>query len=190
MIAILNVTSVPRADAVSQAAVHRETAPAEWSLLTGYGETHVGLGDTSQRVRSWDVIVRRRIIRKHTGRNGYRGSHDFLAEAAVSHLLEPSGRQPVYALNFLACWTLKRWDHSHPRIFVGGGPVYTEAKIDGMGSRINGNYQAGAGISFFPNHRFSSGLEYRFHHISNGGLDAVNDSLNSSKILGVLRIGW
>ncbi len=165
------------------------TFTPEWSLLTGYGATHPGFGTTSQDVRTWDVILQRRATRKTTGSGGYRGSHEFLAEAAISHLLRPTHQPPIFALNFLSCWTLRRWDSLHPYIFVGGGPVYTEADIEEMGARLNGNYQAGLGLTFAFGRHCKAHIEYRFHHISNGGRKDPNDPLNSSKVLAGIRIG-
>jgi len=171
------------------AAQDRPDVPApEWWLLTGYGETHPGYGETSQLVRTADVLLRYRHPIRRTGREGYRGTHDLLMEAAYSHLLEPEDRAPILALNLLACWTLQRWDGARPYVFVGGGPVYTEAGIDEMGARVNGNYQAGLGLAFRAGRHFTGCFEYRFHHISNAGRKDPNDPLNSSKVLVGIRL--
>ena len=157
--------------------------PSRWGILSGYGSTHPGLGDTSQEVRVVDVVLRHRTTVKQTGRGWYRGSHDLILELPVSLLVEPEGRPPIFGLNFLACWTLRSWDMVWPHLFGGGGPVYTEAGIAEMSTRWNGNYQAGCGVRFFPERTCQPVLEYRFHHISNGGREKPNDPLNSSKVL-------
>jgi len=152
-----------------------------WGILTGYGTTHPGLGATSQKVRTVDLVVRYRSTLKETGQGWYRGSHDLIVELPVSLLVEPDGRPPILGLNFLACWTLRSSEAVRPYIFVGGGPVYTEADIAEMSTRWNGNHQAGCGVRLFPKRCWAWVLEYRFHHISNGGRKEPNDPLNSSK---------
>ncbi|MDZ4199147.1 MAG: acyloxyacyl hydrolase, partial [Kiritimatiellia bacterium] len=170
--------------------VQRRPSGAEWSWLTGYGATHTGYGETSQDVRTWDLILRRRLIRKPTGRGTYSGSHDFLIEGAISHLLKPADRAPIFAVNFLASWSLTRWKRVRPYLFIGGGPVYTEAGIDEMGAHVNGNYQAGLGLAWKRQGQTLGVIEYRFHHISNGGRKEPNDPLNSSKVLLGLRLAF
>ena len=69
-----------------------------------------------------------------------------------------------------------------PFVFIGGGPVYTEAKIPGTSSKLKGSYQAGIGLDYNIG-TTSVSLEYRFHHLSNGGIKEPNDPLNSGKFL-------
>jgi opacity protein-like surface antigen len=65
----------------------------------------------------------------------------------------------------------------------GGGFIYTEAEIPGLGSKYNGNYQGGAGILYRLNSKYFLNAEYRFHHVSNLNTEKPNDPLNSSKFL-------
>lgn len=161
----------------------REKQQARWGILSGYSTTHVGVGSTQEKVSAWDFVFRRRSVLKTTGKGWYRGSHDLLLEIPVSLLLEPDGRPPIIALNLLACWTWHCRPTGYPYIFAGGGPVYKAADIPGMSTRWNGNYQAGCGVKFNPESACSWIIEYRFHHISNGGRSEPNDALNSSKVL-------
>lgn len=165
----------------------REMVPGQntsepWTLLTGYGVTHPGLGRTREHVETMDVILRYTRKLKNTGRDWYCGSHDLLIELPVSFLIKPDGGQ-IFGLNFLACWTLKTSQRYIPYFFVGGGPVYTEADVPGMGADLNGNYQAGLGFRYKTRKGRSFTIEYRFHHISNGGMKQPNIPLNSSKAL-------
>ena len=153
-----------------------------WMLLTGYGATHPGLGKTREYVETVDAVLRYTRKFKDTGRNWYRGSHELLIELPVSFVINPD-TAPIFAINFLASWTLRTWQRFLPYCFAGGGPVYTEADIPGMGSNFNGNYQAGCGIRYQTENGPQFALEYRFHHISNLGLKSPNDPLNSSKFL-------
>ena len=64
---------------------------------------------------------------------------------------------------------------------IGGGPQYVMADIEGVGSDLCGNYQAGVGLrlNLFAEHPVD--LELRFHHISNLGMADPNVPLNSTK---------
>ena len=162
--------------------VHARDVSDAWMFLTGYGATHPGFGKTREYVETVDVVMRYTRKLKDTGRDWYRGSHELLIELPVNFVINPD-TSPIFAMNFLASWTLRTWQRCLPYCFVGGGPVYTEADIPGMGSKINGNCQAGCGIRYRIENGPQFALEYRFHHISNGGLKKPNDPLNSSKFL-------
>ncbi len=162
-----------------------------WMFLSGYGTTYPGWGGTKEHVETVDVVLRHSRKLKNTGKGWYRGSHNFLIELPVHFVTNPD-TSPMFAMNFLSSWTLEVWDRFQPYCFVGGGPVYTEAGIPGMGSKINGNYQAGCGVYFKADSGPVLVLEYRYHHISNLGTAEPNDPLNSSKyMLGVsLPVNW
>lgn len=153
-----------------------------WMLLTGYSTTHPGLGKTREHVETVDVILRYKRKLKDTGRDWYSGRHDFLIELPVYSLIKPYDGQ-IFGLNFLTSWTLKTSRRYMPYFFLGGGPVYTEANIPGMGANLCGNYQAGLGLTYKTRKGRSFVVEYRFHHISNAGMKQPNIPLNSSKAL-------
>ncbi len=87
----------------------------------------------------------------------------------------------MLGISFLSRWTFDR-NGIKSYLLVGGGPVYSKASIKGMSAKINGSYQAGAGLEFVVNHRRYF-IDVRYHHISNGGVREPNIPLNSSKIL-------
>jgi len=153
-----------------------------WMLLSGYSTTHPGLGKTREHVETVDTILRYRRKLKDTGRDWYRGRQDFLIELPVSYLINSNDGQ-IFGLNFLSSWTLNASERYKPYFFVGGGPIYTEANISGVGANLCGNYQTGLGISCKIKKGRSFVLEYRFHHISNAGMKQPNIPLNSSKVL-------
>jgi len=153
-----------------------------WMLLSGYSTTHPGLGETREHVETVDTILRYRRKLKDTGHDWYRGSHDFLIELPVSYLIKSDNGQ-IFGLNLLSSWTLKISQKYMPYFFVGGGPVYMEANIPGVGANLCGNYQVGLGLNCNIKKGCSFVLEYRFHHISNAGMKQPNIPLNSSKVL-------
>jgi hypothetical protein len=86
-------------------------------------------------------------------------------------------------INFLACWDFTASEKIVPYIFAGGGFVYTNLDLPGLGSEFNGNYQGGFGLRYLIKERTAVEFNYRLHHISNADTADPNEPLNSSKIL-------
>ena len=162
-------------------AVDESLLSEEWYLLGGVGQSHPGWGDTQERVKTTDLIIRRESpIGGVQGSGSYKYRRTFLLELPV-HLLRSPDEPPMIGLSFQACWTLVSRPDLQPYFFVGGGPVYTEADIPGTSSKIKGSYGAGVGVKLNSDQgKFL--LEYRYHHLSNGGIEEPNDPLNSSKL--------
>ena len=161
----------------------RREGESYWAILSGYGATHVGMGKTREHVETADLLLRYgRVLRSNVGSSWYTGRHDLLVEIPVHVVLRPD-LAPMFGMNFLASYFFSSNKKTGPYFFAGGGPVYTEADIPGLGSNLNGNYQAGMGFVFRIEKRYSLNMEYRFHHISNAGTRDPNVPLNSSKVL-------
>ena len=154
------------------------------AILGGYGATHVGMGKTSEHVETADIVFRYgRVLRSDIGRSWFKGHHDLLIEFPVHIVLRPVA-SPMFGMNFLASYFFTTYKKGSPYFFAGGGPVFIEAgSIDGVGSSLNGNYQAGIGFLFKTERGHNLNVEYRFHHISNAGTREHNVPLNSSKLL-------
>ena len=164
-----------------------KTTNKSWEVLVGYGATHTDLGETKADVETIDVVVGyEKFITRIFGASILKGRHSFMIELPVHFVVDPS-ESPMIGINFLARWTFESGEHIKPYIFGGGGPVYTDADIPGLGSNLNGNWQVGVGLKFSSTRKYDTVIEYRFHHISNMGTDEPNDPLNSSKILLGLR---
>ena len=154
-----------------------------WSVLAGYGTSHPGWGKTKIRVETIDLVLRYdHVLSKDIGSSWYQGYHSLLLELPAHLIVNPEVSTMIGA-NFLACYTFTDNDQYLPYIFAGGGPLYANADIPGMGSRWNGNYQFGAGLRYKINIRHEVMFEFRFHHVSNGGQKDPNDPLNSTKCL-------
>ena len=154
-----------------------------WSLLGGYGISHKGLGLTKVQVQVLDLILQYdRVLLRNVGSSWYKGHHSLILELPLTLVVDPDF-SPMIGVNILGAWTFDSSEELQPYFFGGGGILYTNADIPGLGSDINGNWQFGTGIRY----RLESGnwlkFEYRFHHISNTGAKDPNDPLNSSKIL-------
>jgi lipid A 3-O-deacylase len=165
------------------ASEEKEGTAGAWAFLTGYGTSHPGMGKTRTRVETIDLVARyERILIDNLGSSWYQGDHSLLLELPL-HLIVSPEVAPMIGANFLACWTFSAADILRPYIFAGGGPLYMTTDIQGMGTRLNGNYQFGGGLRYRTGGDRYLKFEYRFHHVSNGGRKEPNDPLNSSKFL-------
>ena len=158
-------------------------AKNHWTFLGGYGATHPGFGDTRTKVETVDFVLQYGyFLSEETGKSWYRGRHEMLIEIPVRTVVNPETAL-ITGINFLACWNFTASERIKPYVFAGGGPVYTNLDISGLGSEFNGNYQAGLGFNYFIRENTSINLNYRLHHISNAGTAELNEPLNSSIIL-------
>ncbi len=159
------------------------TAKSHLTFLGGYGVTHPGFGDTSTRVEGVDLILQYgRFLSEEAGKSWYRGRHEMLIEVPFSAVYHPNSAI-ITGINFLACWNFTASERIVPYIFAGGGLVYTNLDIPGLGSEFNGNYQGGFGLRYLIKERTAVEFNYRLHHISNADTADPNEPLNSSKIL-------
>ncbi|MBN2643869.1 MAG: acyloxyacyl hydrolase [Desulfuromonadaceae bacterium] len=159
------------------------SAPLPNSLLLGGGVSHVGLGSTDVDVQTLDLIPRWQFPRRVQKIGPLALEHSFLLETPVSQI-----RRPVHdlmlGLNFLACWRWQPTDAAtapSPYVALGGGPLYTAADIPGLGAELNGSWQIVLGVQLPGTQALA--IEYRYHHISNGGRKDPNHAINSSKLL-------
>lgn len=164
-----------------------EDIATNWQLLIGQGESHPGWGDTRERVETRDLILRQeRPEQRVRGEGWYRNRRSIQIELPL-HLLTRPNEAPMFGVYFNSCWTFLAGNTTQPYLLVGGGPLYSNAQIPGTSSKLKGSYQAGAGLKFNLND-LQLALEYRYHHVSNGGIEEPNDPLNSSKLLLGIRL--
>ena len=158
------------------------SAENRWELLLGEGASHPGWGDTEQRVETRDLILRHVRPQNFTrGQDWYLNRRSLQIELPI-HLLQRPDEPAMFGLYFNASWTFTAHHRYRPYLLVGGGPLYTRAEIPGTSSKLKGSYQAGLGLNINLDSA-SMNLEYRFHHVSNGGIKDPNDPLNSGKLL-------
>ena len=171
------------APAASLAGVFLDTTNDTYAVLTGYGQSFPGWGQTTQRVETIDLVLRHNHhVIEDIGSGWYRGFHSTIMELPI-HIVTSPDTSTMIALNFLATYTFTANPDWQPYIFGGGGPVYSFADIPGMSTHWNGNYQGGIGLEHPISDSRGLLFELRFHHISNAGLDEPNEPLNSVKVL-------
>lgn len=167
------------------AADRAEVGQGAWSLLGGYGFSHTKLGKTKTWVETVDLVGRyERQLTAEIGSSWYQGRYLVMVETPVHFVVDPAA-DPMVGLNFLACYRFSNLLSGVAKIygFGGGGPVYSGSELPGMGRHLNGNWQLGIGLRQPLDSGQALLMEYRFHHISNGGSAEPNDSFNSSKLL-------
>ena len=160
-----------------------DTSKDNWGVVTGYGQSFPGWGQTTQRVETIDLVPRyQHVIFDDLGSGWYAGFYSTMLELPLHLVINPDTSAMV-AMNFLACYTFTAAKELQPYIFGGGGPVYNFADIPGMGADFNGNYQFGTGLEFLRPQGSNFLFEIRYHHISNAGSAEPNEPLNSCKVL-------
>jgi len=158
-------------------------AKSHWTVLGGYGNTHTNFGDTQDRVQEFDLILQYgHFLTKEAGRSWYKVRHEIMLELPFSAVFHPHGAI-MAGINLLACWDFTASEKIVPYVFAGGGLVYTNLGLDGMGRELNGNYQTGTGIHYLMDKHTILNFGYRLHHISNANTADPNEPLNSSKFL-------
>ena len=177
------VFSLAIGTALPAASAPIDTSKDTWAVLGGYGQSFPGWGQTTQRVKTLDLVPRySHLIFDDIGAGWYRGFHSILVELPLHFMVSPDTSSMI-GMNFLACYTFTASNAVHPYLFGGGGPVYSFADVPGMGAELNGNYQFGIGMEYEMDQSYNLLFELRYHHISNGGSEEPNDPLNSGKVL-------
>ena len=156
-------------------------------LLLGGGSSIKGFGDTEEEVRTIDLVWRHARIFQEKDADPSHGHRELWIEAPFSFLVSDSDNQDsndigLVGLNFLFAWMFSATDIGQPYVLAGGGPVLILADVDGVGSDLCGNYQAGCGMRLNSKNDHAVNLEIRYHHISNLGLANPNVPLNSIKL--------
>ncbi len=182
-LAALAILCLPFAAARADDAVDLKSATYEYSLLSGYGITHRGFGDTRTQVQTVDMIGRFGwFLSRELGSGWYKGRHELLVELPVHMVVDPRV-SPMVGGYLLGSWKFTSLENWAPYVFAGGGILYVDLGLPTMGSRLDFSYQGGTGVQYFLRKDLALSLEYRYHHISNAGTATPNEPLNSSKIL-------
>ncbi len=166
------------------AAENVATADSELAVLTGYGITHRGFGDTRTQVQTVDLIGRFGwFLSEEVGAGSwYQGRHELMTELPLHFVADPK-TAVITGAYFLGSWKFTSLGPWFPYAFAGGGVVYTNLNLPTMGSSLNFSYQGGTGLQYLLRSDLAIMGEYRYHHISNAGTATPNEPLNSSHFL-------
>jgi opacity protein-like surface antigen len=160
------------------------TAKGEFGILTGYGSSFVGFGETRHKVQTWDAILRAGFfLSDEIGKGSwYQGRHEVLLELPYHLALDHDGRSMVGGY-VLGHWRFTSLDKVVPYLLAGGGPLFVDLGLPTMGTKLCFSYQGGTGLQYPIDKNTALSLEYRYHHISNAGTASPNEPINSNKIL-------
>jgi lipid A 3-O-deacylase len=112
----------------------------------------------------------------------YRGSFEVVAEGALLYQVEPEngfagGITAMLRYNFL------RGGPFIPFAEAGVGILVLDWDLEERSDGVNFSPQAGFGFHYFVSPRTALTSEWRWHHISNAGIDQPNRAINSSLFL-------
>jgi opacity protein-like surface antigen len=160
------------------------TAKGEFGILTGYGSSFVGFGETRHQVQTWDAILRAGFfLSDEVGKGSwYQGRHELLLELPY-HLAVNYGGRSMAGGYMLGHWRFTSLDRVIPYVLAGGGVLYVDLGLPTMGTKLCYSYQGGTGLQYLIDRNTALSLEYRYHHISNAGTASPNEPINSNKLL-------
>ena len=160
------------------------TAKGEFGIMTGYGSSFVGFGETRHQIQTLDAILRAGFFLSDEVGKGtwYQGRHEVLLELPYHLTINHGGRSMVGGY-MLGHWRFTRLDTLVPYVFAGGGPLFVDLGLPTMGTKLCFSYQGGTGLQYLIDKNTALGIEYRYHHISNAGTANPNEPINSNKLL-------
>ena len=160
------------------------TAKGEFGILTGYGSSFVGFGETRHQVQTLDAILRAGFFLSDEVGTGswYQGRHELLLELPYHLAINRGGRSMVGGY-MLGHWRFTSLDTIVPYVLAGGGPLFVDLGLPTMGTKLCFSYQGGTGLQYFIDRKTALNFEYRYHHISNAGTANPNEPINSNKVL-------
>jgi hypothetical protein len=175
---LLLTASTSRADNIVS------NAKGELGVLTGYGSSFVGFGETRHKVQTWDTILRAGFfLSDEIGKGSwYQGRHEILLELPYHMAVDHGGRSMVGGYG-LGHWRFTSLDRIVPYVFAGGGVLFVDLGLPTMGTKLCFSYQGGTGLQYLIDRNTVLNLEYRYHHISNAGTATPNEPINSNKLL-------
>ena len=92
-----------------------------WHLLVGAGSSHPGWGNTKEKVKTIDIILRhKRPQSKTRGKSWYLNRKSVLIEVPLSLLREPE-EPAMIGFTMNVNWNFIAYQQVQPYIFIGGG---------------------------------------------------------------------
>jgi hypothetical protein len=104
-------------------------------------------------------------------------------EGSVSHAEQDHESRRAAGVSSLLLYNFKTAGRLSPFTEAGLGLMHTNLDPERFGSRLNFTLQAGIGFRYRLSNERSLRICYRLHHISNGGLDDANRSIDSNFLI-------
>lgn len=158
--------------------------PAKWSILAGYADGKV---IDSQRTATDFTMLVIRWSRPLGGSADRFGAVSLMIETIPFLAIDQQPRAYGAGFNLLLRLALGKgiWQ---PALVGGIGMLVATDEVPPGESKFNWMPQVGVALRRRLDEQFSLSLEYRFHHISNGGLTQSNPGINTHLFL--LGVSW
>lgn len=156
----------------------------EWGTTAGFGTNfHVG-GNVREDIQFYSLFPSvGKVLKKWEGGRSLEfingGSLEFIVEGFLSYARQVSKNRYAVGITPLFSYNLKAFGKAVPFIELGAGILHTNLDPENFGSSFDFTPQGGAGLRYEIGHGRFLRLSYRFHHISNGGIDGDNSSIDS-----------
>lgn len=148
----------------------------EWGLSAGFGENFY-FNNVREDIQFfflspwWGKVLKK----WETG-----GSLEFITEGFLSYVRQESKDRYAVGITPLLAYNFKDFGKAVPFVELGAGILYTDLDPERFGSEFNFTPQMGGGIRYELGHGRFLKFSYRYHHISNGGLDKENRGIDSN----------
>ena len=186
------------AESAGNAVKQEKAAPESPTDLFGFGKQEIGIavghglaipigGTDNDELRDVQFIyVAPRwgigISDPMGGDAWYRGNFELVGEGAFLFNYEPKdgfggGVTAMFRYNFLP------GGNFIPFVSLGAGIIFLDIDLKNQADGLNFTPQGGFGFHYFLSERTAFTGEWRFHHMSNAGIDNDNDGINDSLFL-------
>ena len=148
----------------------------EWGLSAGFGDNFY-FNNVREDIKFFFLSPWWGKIIKKWDRGG---SLEFITEGFLSYTRQDSEDRYAVGITPLLAYNFKDFGKAVPFIELGAGILYTDLDPERFGSEFNFTPQVGGGIRYELGPGRFLKLSYRYHHISNAGLDDDNRGIDSN----------
>ena len=123
-----------------------------------------------------------RIVAEPRGRFPFRGDFEIAVEVLPVFLVFQETTTYSFASTLLFRHYFSPDKRMRPFLSFGGGALFSTDPVPPQGTSFNFTPQAGLGVAWFREPGLAYLFEYRYVHISNGGLSLPNPGVNSTGV--------
>jgi hypothetical protein len=158
----------------AEEAFHEGTT--EWGVSAGFGFNFHLSNNVKEDIQFYFLTPWwGKVLKKWDGG----GSLEFIAEGFLSFARQESKDRFAVGITPLLAYNFKALGKAVPFLELGAGILYTDLDPERFGSEFNFTPQGGIGIRYETTPGRFLRLSFRYHHISNAGLDDENRSIDS-----------
>ena len=152
----------------------------QFGINMGYGYSFI----TERDLRFVDVYPYfGYVFTNPIGKGWYRGTGECIIEGAFSYIYK---QQKTYkaGINLMGRYNLlARSENWRPYVQMGVGFIGTNLVMEGFSSNFNFMPNVGSGIQYFWDSCNAVNFEWRYEHLSNGGIEMPNSGIHLNTFL-------